>query len=211
MNWKWHFINLLTNGTFYVKDNLIPNALFRLTETAQLFSIDITELCNDENVPSLDEHSQDNVNIGVRKVEDKSYKFPRKSSFDQSTDIYVETNFNTIENTQMDNATQMKEIVVVGTKRKRTSVSKINDGKYQCQQCDYESSESRYLRHHVEAKHEGARYPCEQCEYKATLKGHLKQHVASIHQGVRYPCDQCDYRATRNTHLKTHKKVKHEC
>ena len=59
-------------------------------------------------------------------------------------------------------------------KRKRNDISRNNKGKYQCQQCDYEASQSGNLKKHVEAIHEGVRYPCNQCGYKATTKGNLK-------------------------------------
>ena len=63
----------------------------------------------------------------------------------------------------MDEDTQMEDTVggVEGTKRKRTELSKTKDGKYQCQQCDYENSNSSTLRRHEQSKPEGIRYPCD--------------------------------------------------
>ena len=78
---------------------------------------------------------------------------------------------------------------VRGTKRKISDVSNKKDGKYQCQQCDYENSRSDNLRRHVETKHEGVRYPCDQCDYKATREDKLKRHKENRHENVRYLCN----------------------
>ena len=58
-------------------------------------------------------------------------------------------------------------------KRKRSDISRNNEGKYQCQHCDYETSKTSSIKTHVEAIHEGVRYPCNQCSYKATGSGNL--------------------------------------
>ena len=62
-------------------------------------------------------------------------------------------------------------------KRKRNDISRNSQGKYQCQQCDYEANYSGNLRTHVEVKHEGVRYPCSHCKYKATVKCDIKKHM----------------------------------
>ena len=33
--------------------------------------------------------------------------------------------------------------------------------------------------------HEGIKYNCDQCEYKTTEQGHLRKHKRSIHEGVK--------------------------
>ena len=95
-------------------------------------------------------------------------------------------------------------------KRKRNDISRNNEGKYQCQQCDYETSNSCHFRTHVEAKHEGVRYTCDQCDYKATIEQNLRRHKEIKHEGVRYPCDKCDYKAGQEGQLKIHKESKHQ-
>ena len=57
----------------------------------------------------------------------------------------------------IDKASQSNVAVaeVRGTKRKRSEVSRTKDGKYQCNEFDYESSQSSHLRTHEESKHEG--------------------------------------------------------
>ena len=125
-------------------------------------SIDITELCKQENVPSIDEFTKGNANVNnIGKNE--GHKFSGKSNYNASKDLYeestesffdallgiyddendfVETNLNTTrENMSIENYIPRKDIakVIRGTKRKISEVSNKKDGKYHCQQCDYEA------------------------------------------------------------------------
>lgn len=84
------------------------------------------------------------------------------------------------------------------------------NGKYPCDQCDYEATVMGSLKSHVLAKHTSIRFDCDQCDYRATQRGSLKRHKASIHEGVKYFCDQCDYVALTAFTLKSHKESKHE-
>ena len=72
-------------------------------------------------------------------------------------------------------------------KRKRNEVLRNNEGKYQCQLCDYEASHSGNLKNHVAAIHDGVRYPCNHCSYKATQSGNLQNRVYSSHNDIHYP------------------------
>ena len=67
------------------------------------------------------------------------------------------------------------ELVEPKAKRRKKSEILRNNGKYSCQECDYESKYSWHLRTHVEAKHEGICYACDQCEYKAQQPGNLQR------------------------------------
>ena len=71
------------------------------------------------------------------------------------------------ENFGISNEPEMPEPQLKRT-RKRNDITRNNEGKYPCQQCDYEGTKSSNLKRHVEAIHEGVRYPCNQCSYKAT-------------------------------------------
>ena len=172
--------------------------------------------------------------IGVNTMEDERNEVPREPTFDTSGIIYdensesvidallrifdtgnnvsVETNFTSVGNMSIDEHQQRKVTVgrVRGTKRKRSDVSKTKDGKYQCQQCDYEATQSIHLSTHIKYKHEGIRYPCDQCDYKATQEGHLRRHKEIKHEGVRFPCDKCDYKGVTRDALKVHKESKHQ-
>ena len=59
---------------------------------------------------------------------------------------------------------------------------KTNQGKFQCEQCVYETSNSSHIRRHVEAIHEGVRYPCDKCDYQATRRSGLKRHNLQKHE-----------------------------
>ena len=217
-----NLINIIDSG-FAITEKLSNEDIKEITEIAQLLSIDITELCRD--VPSMDNPAQGKVI-----AKDPRHKFPRKSDFDASLDLYdetksvfdallrifdggnVETDFKTTENISIDNDTEKEEndVRVRGTKRKRSDVLNKKDDKYQCQQCDFETSWSGNLRKHVKAKHVGVRYPCDQCDYKASREDHLKKHKEYKHEGVRYPCDKCDYKGITQNALKVHKESKHQ-
>ena len=74
-------------------------------------------------------------------------------------------------------------------KRKKSEILR-NNGKYSCQECDYESKHLGDFRKHVEGKHEGIRSACDQCDYKATQPGNLQRYVNSLHRGTFYHCGQ---------------------
>ena len=89
-------------------------------------------------------------------------------------------------------------------------VSRTDDGKYACNQCDYLAGHKSHLTKHIESIHEGIKHACNQCEYQTGYKSDLKKHHKSIHEGVRYACNQCDYQATQQGSLKTHIQSIHE-
>ena len=124
--------NIINSG-FSVTEKLSNEDIKEITETAQLLSIDITEFCYDENLRSLMKSNQDTGNIGVNIVEDERNKVSRESTFDTSRNMYdestesvidtllrifdtgnvsAETDFNAVENTNNDKASQGKEKVV---------------------------------------------------------------------------------------------------
>ena len=81
---------MITNG-FVVTEKLSGEAINEITETAQLLSVDIKELCNDENVQSLENPNQDTVSVGVNIMEDERNKFPRDPALDTSWTMYDES------------------------------------------------------------------------------------------------------------------------
>ena len=85
-------------------------------------------------------------------------------------------------------------------------VSRTDDGKYACNQCDYLAGHKSHLTKHIESIHEGIKHACNQCEYQTGYKSDLKKHHKSIHEGVRYACNQCDYQSSSQGNLTAHKK-----
>ena len=88
--------------------------------------------------------------------------------------------------------------------------SKHKGVKYACDHCDHQASSQSNLISHIQSKHEGVRYACDQCAYQARYQGDLTRHVQSKHQGVKYACDQCDYQATTKFNLISHIQSKHK-
>ena len=59
-----------------------------------------------------------------------------------------------------------------------------SNGKFSCDQCDYQTRNKHQLRVHHESFHDGVRYDCQQCDHKATDQSNLRQHIKAIHDGV---------------------------
>ena len=78
-----------------------------------------------------------------------------------------------------------------------------------CNQCDFTTKNSSYLKKHIDSKHTGISFPCSQCEYRATTKGNLKLHIQAKHDKIRYPCSFCDHQASLKGNLKAHIKKMH--
>ena len=48
------------------------------------------------------------------------------------------------------------------------------------------------------------KYQCKQCDFETTSRGNLTYHQKSIHLGIKYSCQQCDYQATTKSALTSH-------
>ena len=73
--------------------------------------------------------------------------------------------------------------------------------KYFCNQCDYQATQQKSLKIHIQSKHEGVKYACDQCEYQATTQSNLTQHNE---KGVEYACKQCCYEPDSSIGLRHH-------
>ena len=49
----------------------------------------------------------------------------------------------------------------------------------------------------VEHKNGNGKYPCENCDFQINYSGSLSKPIEAIHEGVCYSCNQCDYKATQ--------------
>ena len=76
-------------------------------------------------------------------------------------------------------------------------------GKYECNQCDYQTTHKSHLNEHIRM-HDGIKYVCYQCDTKLATKRALAKHVQAKHEGGGYACDQCDYVAQTKAHLTRH-------
>ena len=117
-----------------------------------------------------------------------------------------------IEDANVKNVEYYSQTVTIPTIKNNTPNKKLtrtNDAKYRCDQCDKQYSDKSNLTKHIQSKHEGIKYACYECDYQATRQDNLTSHIQSLHEGVKYACNQCEYKATQKTNLRTHIKKKH--
>ena len=107
-------------------------------------------------------------------------------------------------------SSELSSDVCLPKKRKGKAESRLVDGEYLCDKCDYKSSKLDNLQYHIKTQHGGESHQCDHCEYKTVHKSNLNIHVASIHHGVRHSCNQCDYKAVTQASLKIHIQKIHE-
>ena len=139
---------------FFVTEKISNEDIKDITETAQLLSIDIKELCNDENVSTFEKPSygsQDNVKSVVDVSQVRGQKGRKESTLDTSENMYdestesvcdtlmkmidddidcIENNPLEIQNIEMANQRKETVVSVRVTKRKLSDVSKTRYCKY---------------------------------------------------------------------------------
>ena len=175
-----YLLNLITNG-FAVTEKLSNEDVNEIIEAAQVLSIEMTGLCHDKPVPSLVKTNKVATSSKPKKSANDVYKQSDNENSGSIIDVMDslirifdpdykdEEDFNTEENFGISNEPEVVEPQT--KKRKRSDISRNEEGKYQCQQCDYETRHKiSHLRKHVESFHEGVRYPCNKCDFKATTK-----------------------------------------
>ena len=93
--------------------------------------------------------------------------------------------------------------------------------RYACNKCDYQGMKQRFLRKHIQSKHEGnskthitakqvAKVACKQCGKEFSKQSILTSHIQVIHEGMRYACDKCNYQTNKKGCLRKHTQSKHE-
>ena len=80
------------------------------------------------------------------------------------------------------------------------------NGKYPCDQCDYQSVVRSGVRRHQEAVHLGIKHPCNECPKEYCNSSELKCHIKSAHEGVFYQCDQCNKTFSQHKILLLHER-----
>ena len=81
---------------------------------------------------------------------------------------------------------------------------------YQCDSCNYQSTNKQALKWHIEREHEGVRYPCDICSHQSKSKVNLKDHKALKHKiDPTFRCTLCDYCTNHTTAWIGHAKRKH--
>ena len=80
------------------------------------------------------------------------------------------------------------------------------NGKYPCDQCDYQSVYRRGVRRHKEAVHLGIKHPCNECPKEYGDLYDLRMHKKAAHEGVVYQCDQCNKTYSQRKNLLQHER-----
>ena len=148
-------------------------------------SLEIKELCNAES--EMNKSTETNI----VQDDDPSTVHPDPEQFERQT-------------AQYDTQTPSKAMRV-----RRNEVVNIN-GKYSCDQCDYNATRAGHLNRHIQNIHNGVKYACDQCDKQFTLQNKLKIHIQNIHEGIKYACDQCDKQFTEKDSLNRHIHSVHE-
>ena len=78
----------------------------------------------------------------------------------------------------------------------------------QCFLCDTKMDKSN-LKEHVRFKHSGLRYDCNQCDYQTSYPQNLKKHSSRAHNDVVFSCNECDYKCKNDSTLRSHVNTKH--
>lgn len=87
--------------------------------------------------------------------------------------------------------------------RHRNLKSYLNNGKYACQNCTYETSKHDLFYAHL-MKHEGVVHRCQLCAYKTPSEYYLRKHMQRIHSDRKFYCEQCSHSSSRPDGLKDH-------
>jgi len=66
------------------------------------------------------------------------------------------------------------------------------NGKFPCDQCDYQSVYRAGVTRHQKAIHLGIKHSCDECPKEYGSLSDLKMHRINVHLGVSNPCDLCD-------------------
>lgn len=97
------------------------------------------------------------------------------------------------------------------------SEASVQEGKRNCNFCDYVCYQLREMKSHKRSVHGGERqFKCSSCDYVTFLKANLVSHLFVHSKGKPYKCNTCDYRSKSlfilHRHKRDHSKEKlHKC
>ena len=78
-----------------------------------------------------------------------------------------------------------------------------------CDKCEYETSENRHLKSHIESKHSNLIFPCKICKYVGPSKELLILHKRRKHHNSIHKCSLCAHTAKHEKDLHIHYQNKH--
>ena len=80
------------------------------------------------------------------------------------------------------------------------------NGKFPCDQCDFQSAERRHVQRHINTVHLGIKHACDECSKEYGDPHELKLHKKSAHEGVYYECGQCNKTFSLHRRLLQHER-----
>ena len=81
---------------------------------------------------------------------------------------------------------------------------KNTEGKFQCNQCDYEQVHMSSLIIHIKAVHERLKVSCEVCDFQTGYKRALNDHMRITHEGRLFECKECNFTSRNRSSLSIH-------
>jgi len=84
------------------------------------------------------------------------------------------------------------------------------NGKFSCDQCEYEAVRRDDIKRHKDSVHLGLKYKCNECTIEYCSEYQVKAHINSVHNGILYDCNLCEKKFTQPGNLNIHKKKVHE-
>ena len=85
-----------------------------------------------------------------------------------------------------------------------SDIIRNSDGKFPCNQCDYEVMNRNSLIVHIKAVHERLKMSCDQCDFQTGYKLHLSDHIRTVHEGRLFECKECNFTARNRSCLSMH-------
>ena len=105
----------------------------------------------------------------------------------------------------------------------QTTSTNNKDGKYKCQQFNYEAKRKSTLEYHMKLNHTNpakdivgsvdpiTSFKCNTCEYITKKASHLREHIKAVHDKIKdFKCLLCPYASSYKSQLKNHKKKHHQ-
>ena len=87
------------------------------------------------------------------------------------------------------------------------------DGDFECNQCDYKTTQKISLDRHLNALHAGTTFVCDEADCGKSYRWEvdLRNHKDSAHGNLTFPCPEpdCDYLGKSRRNLRVHKKSQH--
>ena len=121
-----------------------------------------------DNLDVLENLASNLENINMSILEDMLSKFEDEIPLNSKRPIGHKKQCESKEDTK-------NEIIV------ETNRNKLENGKFPCDQCDYQAKQMGDVRKHILAKHEGKKFECKECKKSFCFKHDLRKHERKFH------------------------------